>query len=120
LGRRRRLPYRPTTYRYKGRTRTIYIVYSKVHPYRGGVERRREYVKRVYVSGRLMGYEIGTFTNRRGRRVYGVRIAYENPVRTRYGTRAVATVTKIVELPRDAENIRVTDNPPRGALMDIT
>ena len=110
------LKYKPTTAKYKGRTKTDYIYYESRDKVRGGKVRWKPHVKRVYVSGKLVDWEVGTFTNRYGRRVHGVKIVYENPreafTAQRGGTkyevkRTKVTVTKIVELPSDARNVRI-------------
>lgn len=126
--------YKPTTAKYVGRTRTLYIVYPEkhIHTYRGGVRHRREQtrVKRVYIPGEYKGYSgPGLFTARSGRQVWGIKIWYENPVSggiwrrgsTRYRMpRKRMIVEKIVPLPSDVREVRVTGSPPRGPLMDIT
>jgi len=127
-----------TKYSYKGKTILYYIVYKSPQKYRDGSIRLRTRVKRVYVSGKLLDWQVGEFTKKSGKRVFGVRIIYENPRkgyrrrgftahrgRTTYHVspatigRTVYPVVKIVELPRDAKDIRLTRNPPKGALMDV-
>ena len=124
--------YKPTTAKYKGRTKTLYAVYEEthMHNYRGHRKKRTQTrVKRFYVSGELVEVKgPGVFTNRFGRRVYGLKVVYENPVRAtvahRRGRRVkiprrMVRVTKIVPLPRSAKNVRVTSRAPRGPLMDV-
>ena len=110
------LKYKPTTAKFKGRTKTLYIYYESQDKVRGGKVRWKPHVKRVYVSGKLVKWEKGTFTNRYGRRVHGLRITYENPRkaftaqrgRKKYKvSKATVTVTKIVELPEDARNVKI-------------
>ena len=110
------LRYKPTTAKYRGRTRTLYIYYESRDRVRGGKVRWKPHVKRVYISGTVTKIERGTFTNRFGRRVYGLKFTYENPRkaftarrgRTRYRVaRATVTNTKIVELPRDARKVKI-------------
>ncbi|RLE41653.1 hypothetical protein DRJ19_05490 [Candidatus Woesearchaeota archaeon] len=110
------LKYRPTTAKYRGKTKTLYIYYESRDRVRGGKVRWKPHVKRVYVSGTVERVERGTFTNRYGRRVHGLKIVYENPRRAftahrrgkRYKVRrATVEVTKIVELPSDARNVRI-------------
>jgi len=127
--------YKPTTAKYVGKTKTIYVSYTQtwMHNYRGRKKPRTQVrVKRVYVSGRLVRVEgPAYFTNRRGRRVYGLRITYLNPVRGgvwhrggktyRVGRKYVA-VRKVVALPKDAKNVRVYEKLPsklKGPLMDV-
>ena len=110
------LKYKPTTAKFKGRTKTYYIYYESLDRVRGGKLKWKPHVKRVYVSGDLIEWEVGTFTNRYGRRVHGVKIVYENPREsytaqrgsTKYKVkRTKVTVTKIVKLPEDARNVRI-------------
>jgi len=75
------LKYRPTTAKYRGKTKTLYIYYESRDRVRGGKVRWKPHVKRVYVSGIVVRVERGTFTNRYGRRVHGLKIVYENPRR---------------------------------------
>jgi len=110
------LKYKPTTAKYKGRTKTLYIYYESRDRVRGGKVRWKPHVKRVYVSGELIEWEVGTFTNKYGRKVFGVKIVYDTPrksfIAERGGMmyrvkRTTMIVTKIVELPRDARNIKL-------------
>jgi len=84
----------------------------------------REYAKRLYFSGYAHDFEIegpGEFENRFGRKVWGVRIKYKtilpavtirrNGVEIHLPEREV-TRYKVVELPREAENIRLVDEKP--------
>lgn len=114
--------YKPTTAKYRGGAKTYYLVYETDHRYRGGKKKPRIRVKRVYISGRNPKMKgPGTYKNRKGRRVFGVKITYENPSRGRGGRRTV-TVTKVVPLPRGARKVRLrrTSKGLRGPLMDIT
>ena len=125
------MSYKPTTAKYVGKTKTYYIVYKQtyLHNYRGVKHRRTQTrVKRVYISGKLVKVSKGVFKNKLGRKVYGVKFVYKTPVKsfiavrdsTRYRQpRKVITVTKIVEIPRNAKNVRITTRPPKGPLMDI-
>ena len=125
------MSYIPTTAKYAGPTETYYIVYKQswIHNYRGHKKKRTQTrVKRVYISGKLVKWRKGTFRKRTGRKVYGIAFTYTTNVksyiahrgRTRYKQpRKKVTVTKIVELPKNARNVKVTKHPPRGPLMDI-
>lgn len=126
-----KMSYHPTTSKYAGKTKTYYIIYEEIHMhnYRGHRKQRtQKRAKRVYISGKLLKTEIGTFRNRFGRSVYGVRFTYKNPVKgaiahrkhtTYHMPRKEATVKKIVEVPRHAKHIRVTTRAPKDVLMDI-
>jgi len=110
------LKYKPTTAKYRGRTKTLYIYYESRDRVRGGKVRWKPHVKRVYISGTVIEIKRGTFENRFGKRVHGLKIIYENPRRAftahRRGKRykvskATVKVTKVVELPKDARNVRI-------------
>jgi len=127
--RRSRSGYKPTTARYAGKTRTIYLVYrqSYMHNYRGHRKKRTQTrVKRVYVSGTSVKVsKPGIYVNRRGRRVYGVKITYVNPIRGGAGRGhriKRAAVTKIVPLPRSVRKVTVklTSKGIKGPLMNIS
>jgi hypothetical protein len=122
-------PYKPTTARWKGKTYTIYIVYKEthLHNYRGKRRKRTQTrVKRVYVSGKLLKVSRpGVYKTKTGKRVYGIKITYLNPIPGGAGRgHAIkkAKVTKIVRLPRRAKQVKVFKSPEkiRGPLMDIT
>lgn len=126
------MPYHPTTSKYSGKTKTYYVIYKQTFKAktRSGTTypRTQTRVKRVYISGTLVNTRTGTFKNRLGKSVYGVLFTYKTRVkgftaqrgRTRYRQPSkTIVVKKIVELPRNAKNIRVSSRAPKGALMDI-
>jgi len=124
-----KMTYKPTTARWKGRTKTLYVVYEEthIHNYRGHRKPRTQTrVKRVYVSGRnIKVSKVGTYKNRRGRRVHGIKITYKNPIKGGAGRGhkiKEMTVTKIVPLPKSARKVRVKRSSKgiRKPLMDIT
>ena len=116
--------YTPTEATYKGNAEDNYITYDLEQQTRSRTTARYPKVKRVYLSGDVQHWEVGTFKNRSGRSIYGVRIDYE---RGREGYRrkgyqaerngttyhvppttvepSRATFSKVVEIPPDAENI---------------
>jgi len=94
--------------------------------YRGGIQHPRAFVKRFYISGTSPRFSrLGWYANRFGRRIYGIKVVYQNPrvaYTRRTGARvgrAVSVVSKIIELPKDATNAYVTKSPPKGALMEV-
>jgi len=110
------IKYKPTTAKYKGRTKVLYIYYESRDRVRGGKVRWKPHVKRVYVSGTVVEIRKGTFENKAGRRVHGLKIIYENPRESftahrgqkKYKVRrTTTTVTKVVELPEDARNVKI-------------
>ena len=124
-----KLVYKPTTARFKGRTKTLYVVYEEthVHNYRGHKKKRTQTrVKRVYVSGtNIKVSRVGTYWNRRGRKVHGIKITYTNPIKGGAGRGhkiKKVKVTKIVPLPKGARKVRVkrSSRGIRKPLMDIT
>ena len=135
--------YKPTTSKYVGKTKTIYVVYKEthIHNYRGHRKKRTQTrVKRVYVSGKLVKISKRPrwLKNKFGRKVWGLEVIYENPVsgakvkpytahrgKTVYHVKGKklpkrkALVRKVVELPKSAKSIRITTKPPKKPLMDI-
>ncbi|AEF95720.1 hypothetical protein [Methanotorris igneus] len=111
--------YIPSEAKY-GKGITKWITYY--HPLK-----KREYSKRVYFPGDAFDIKIegpGEFVNRFGRKVWGVKITYK----TRIGSRTierngisikipetVVTRTKVISLPKEAENVRLVDEKPESA-----
>ena len=115
--------YVPTEMKYKEGAKVLWIVYY--HP-----QRKREYAKRVYIpqSAKNVKFEgPGEFKNRFGNRVWGIKITYESEVsptvihirgkEIKLPKRTV-TKSKVVTLPKTAQNIKITDQKPQSA-MDI-
>ncbi|HIJ05862.1 MAG: hypothetical protein XE11_1884 [Methanomicrobiales archaeon 53_19] len=117
------MAYKKTTEKYRGKTRTYWITYEV--PSRG-TEEPVDKAKRFYVSGDLKRTEgPDTFENKMGNKTYGIKVTYENPRKgytaerngTTYEVEATKTeVTKIVELPKNAVNIKITDKEPKSAM----
>jgi hypothetical protein len=123
--------YRPTTARYSGGGKVKYLIYRSPQPLPSGATQLRQRVKRVYFpkSARHITVERPkTVATRSGKRVYGVRVRYEErlgPTRARRNSttytlpaRWVAR-TKIVTLPRNAKNVRLRDRAPEGPLLAV-
>ena len=142
------MTYKPTTYKYKGRTYTYYLTYDlpMTMRFRDGSTKRVVVprVKRVYVSGKLESYtkRPSTYTSKLGTRVYGIKLVYENPRQAFYKSgfvgehgklkgvrvsgaripRAKVTTTKIIPVPSNARNIKLRKTLPKKykkTLMDI-
>lgn len=117
------MAYQETTEKYKGETKTYWITYEVPSK---GAEEPVDKAKRFYVSGKVVRTEgPDTFENRMGNQTFGLKVTYENPregyTATRGGTEyevegAVTRVEKIVELPKDARNVKVTDKEPSSSM----
>jgi len=79
----------------------IRIYYESKGVVEGG-RKWEDHLRRIRITGkvkRVIDIKKGTFTNRNGRKVYGLRIVYE--------TRDGVIHTKTIELPKNAVNIVV-------------
>ena len=135
------IKYHPTEYKLKGKGKYYYILYEHLERVRSGKKVWKPRAKRVYISGKLLSHKLGTFTNRYGKRVHGIKFVYENTRqgyhrrgftakrgRTKYRVsptrvgRTKTTVSKLVELPRNIRRIRITTSKHRAepTLMDVT
>lgn len=117
--------YTPTEAKYKGSAEEHYITYDLKQSTRGGSSTMYPKVKRVYVAGDVMDWEVGQFEKQSGRSVHGVRIDYEQR-REGYRRKAytaerngktyrvpattvepsVSNNTKVVEIPERAQNVK--------------
>ena len=116
--------YKSTESKYKGGAQELYVTYDVSQATASGRHAAYPKVKRVYVSGKVKSWKVGTFANRAGRRVHGVKIDYEQtragysrkPYAAQRGsthyqvspasvTRGRSQFSKIVEVPADARNI---------------
>lgn len=120
-------PYRPL--REKGETH--YILYTKLHRYRGNERHPRTYVKGVYIGGKNPKWSLinKKRRNKQGHLVRGIAVTYTNVVSGTMVKRGSATyplparemkVTKIIPIPKDAKNIRVIPGPPAGSYVRTT
>ena len=115
--------YIPTEAKYKGGAKVLWLVYYLPR-------RKREYAKRVYIPAQAFDIKVegpGVFKNKFGNDVYGIRITYKIKIKpTTIHVRGkeihlperIVTKTKVVPIPKDATNIRITDEKPEVA-MDI-
>jgi len=124
------MAYRPTEYPRVGTGRYYYVMYENLERTRAGTRVWKPRVKRVYISGRLLKMEKGRVRKRTGKVVNGIKFYYENTRKGftahRHGTRykvsrAKMVVEKVVELPRDARNIRLTTSKREAqpTLMEV-
>lgn len=117
-------PYRSSHYGTEGSGSFYWVTYEKMHQYRGGAEHPRIYSKKVWISGKDPEFdtEPKVRTNRQGNEVYGIAVTYQNPVSgfeaERDGTEysvgeKTVEVTNVIPIPRGADNIRISKEPPR-------
>ena len=116
--------YRPTESKYKGGAHEMYVTYDLEQNTRGEHNAMYPKVKRVYVSGNVTDWKTGTFRNKLGRDMHGVRIEYEQRRRsyhrkgyvahrgeTEYPVEAASVATsgqrfaQVVEIPEAAQNL---------------
>jgi hypothetical protein len=88
-------------------------------------------VKRLYFPGDATNIKVGKpgqYRNIRGRRVFGVPVTYRYvlaPAIAHRGTKTVrvpprtAHRTKIVPLPKHADDLHLTARPPKGPLQAV-
>jgi len=116
--------YRPTESKYKGGAQEMYVTYDRKQKTRGGDSALYPKVKRVYIAGKVMDWEMGKVKKKSGREVNGVAIKYQQSRKgyqrkgfsaergqTSYEVKP-ATVKgssqmfkQIVEVPEDAQNV---------------
>ena len=123
------MSYRPTTYKYAGVTKTLYVIYKFPQKLRNGRIQLRTKVKRFYVSGtNVSTYGPAFFTNRKGKRIYGIKVTYRNPIKAFVAHRGKTSyrqpkktlvVSKIIPLPREVRNVRISSTAPKGPLMEV-
>jgi len=113
--------YIPTEMKYKGGAEVLWLVYY--HP-----KRKREYAKRIYLPSNAQNIKIegpGEYKNRFGNRVWGVKLSYEMTIEPTvihvrgkeiHLPKRKITKTKIIEVPKIAEKIRVTHEKPQSAM----
>ena len=122
--------YRKTEYPRVGPGKYYYILYENLEQVRSGKKVVKPRVKRVYISGKLVRTERGSVRKRTGEIVKGVKFSYKNTRKslsakrgaTKYHVKkAEMIVEKVVELPRNAMNIKITDRKSEAqpTLMEV-
>lgn len=134
--------YRPTESKYKGGAREMYITYDLPQQTRAGTTAIYPKVKRVYISGDVKDWQVGTFPKKTGRMVHGVHIEYEQSRggyrrkgftatrgKRRYQVAPAEvkptrqTFAQVVEIPEEARNVQfhMSGLPERygEALQDV-
>ena len=93
-------------------------------------KKKREYAKRVYFPNDAFDIKVqgpDEFKNRFGNKVYGLKITYKFTIspttihirgKEIHLPQRIVTKTKIVPLPKEAQNIKLLDTKPPSA-MDI-
>src|SRR5437773_948258 len=69
--------YKTTESKYKGGAEEMYVTYDLWQATRGEGRALYPKVKRVYIAGTVKDWHVGTFEKRTGKKVYGVKIEYE-------------------------------------------
>jgi hypothetical protein len=115
--------YIPTEVRWKGNAKVLWVSYYLPR-------RKRYYAKRIYFPADFKLVKVegpGYFKNKLGREVYGIKITYESTIKpTTIHVRGkeiqlperIVKRTKVVPIPKDAQNIQFTEEKPSYA-MDI-
>jgi hypothetical protein len=113
--------YIPTEMKYEKGAKTLWLVYY--HP-----KRKREYAKRIYFPKNAKNLKIegpGEYKNRFGNKVYGIKVTYQTEIspavihvrgREIHLPNRNITKSKIVEVPKVAENIRILEEKPQSAM----
>jgi len=124
------MPYRPSEYPRVGPGKYYYILYKNLEQTRSGKKVWKPRAKRVFISGKLVRTERGRVRKRAGEIVKGVKFFYKNTRKlfsakrgaTKYHVKkAEMIVEKVVELPRNAMNIKITDKKSEAqpTLMEV-
>ena len=116
--------YRPTESKYKGGAREMYVTYDVKQKTRGGRTADYPKVKRVYIAGQVLDWDLGAVKKKSGREAWGVQVEYEQS-RARYHRHGFAArrgkteyevapssvgpisqrFVQVVEVPKDARNV---------------
>jgi osmotically-inducible protein OsmY len=134
--------YKTTESQYKGGAEEMYVTYDLWQETRGDGRALYPKVKRVYISGQVKDWHVGTFAKRTGKHVHGVKIEYTQS-RTAYARKgytathgstqyhvaptqvhgSTARFSKIVEIPQKAHNVQFHEGELparyRDALQDV-
>jgi hypothetical protein len=117
--------YKATESKYKGGAEEMYVTYDLLQQTRGASQALYPKVKRVYIAGKIKQWQVGTLANRTGKKVYGVKIDYEQSregytrkayTATRGGAPyqvplmrvkgSASSFSKMVTVPEDAQNVQ--------------
>jgi hypothetical protein len=113
--------YIPTEAKYEKGVKVYWLIYYLP-------KRKRDYAKRIYLPAKIRNVKIigpDYFVNRFKNRVWGIKVEYESEVR---GTEIVVRGRKIylptrwvkrekiIPVPKEAENIRITEEKPKSSM----
>jgi hypothetical protein len=137
-----KITYHPTAAKYKHGAQVMYITYDLEQRTRAGGCALYPKVKRVYIPGKVLDWQVGEFKLRSGRVVHGVKIDYEETregyhregYTARRGQRTYRVrpteippttqrFSKVVEIPEKAQNVQFHEGELparyREALQDV-
>jgi len=115
--------YIPTEAKYQGGAKVLWLVYYLPR-------RKREYAKRIYFPADAFDINVegpDNYKNKFGNVVYGIKITYKMTIRPTvihvrgkeiHLPERIVTKTKIIPVPKDAEDFRIVEEKPASA-MDI-
>ena len=117
--------YRPTESKYKGGAHEMYVTYDLEQKTRGDGSAIYPKVKRVYIAGQVLDWQVGVVKKKSGREVYGVQIHYAQSRKsyhrqgytaqrgkTTYATSPASVAAtsqkfaQVIEVPERAGNVR--------------
>ena len=113
--------YIPTEAKYKGGAKVLWLVYY--HP-----GRKREFAKRIYFPADAFDFRVegpGEFKNKFGNKVYGIKVTYKSKISATVAKirgkeihlpERIVTRTKVIEVPRVAQDIRIVAEKPPSAM----
>ena len=122
---------KPSESRFDKGGRVLYLVYESDQRSRAGKSNPRRRVKRFYLPRDSKDVRIEgprTVKKRTGTQVNGVRVQYSHLLAPATAQRGQTTYslperwanrTKVIELPKSARNVRLTESPPAGARMAV-
>lgn len=115
-----------TESKYKGSISRYFLTYDLLQKMRNGKKQKLAKVKRINLPGTLLSHEVGNFTKKSGNKTFGLKLKYSKKRSSytrqpftliREGKRIHVskskipevkfTYTKIVDLPKNAENVKL-------------
>jgi len=117
--------------RYAGGGKVKYLIYQGEQKLRNGETQTRTRAKRLYLPANATNVELsgpGTVRKRTGRIVHAVEVHYQArmaPTTARRGDTRYEVPerwterTKVVEVPREAKSVRLSDSAPSGPALAV-